>query len=305
MYHALTDLAKTLLHLGLEDDGWQWDWTTIGSLGVTDQKRIIRADILAKDQGIWAGGPLIGACRGLSAELGGPIDIEAFFDDGAVVAPEQRVARWEGPARTLLALERPFLNLASYVCGIATRTRAMTEAIAQGTRDWKVPPPRLAATRKTLPGYRDFALHGVIAGGGFPHRVSLSGGVLIKENHIAAAGGIVRAIEGSRAAAPHGLKIEVEVTSLEELRLALSAGADGVLLDNFTPEQVAAALIEIERAANKTFVEVSGGISGENLARYLQPGVHVLSSGGLTHSVRALDLSLLVEGWGSTSAVKP
>ena len=284
---------KKWLKAGLEDDSWQWDWTAQGSL--PDPVRIIQAKVVAKAQGIWAAEGAIRAIELLSTELGHRISAETTLKNGDSVTPGQIMTTWEGPAHLLLALERPFLNLASYVSGIATTTRQMVVEIDKA---WKGPagsrPPRLVSTRKTLPGYRDLAVSGVIAGGGFSHRVSLSGGVLIKENHVAAAGGIARAIQGVRAIAPHGLLIETEVRDLGELNQALDADAHGVLLDNFTPAQVRAALDVILKRAPKVVVEVSGGIDLANVSSYALSGVHVISSGSLTHSVKALDLSLLV-----------
>jgi nicotinate-nucleotide pyrophosphorylase (carboxylating) len=158
-------------------------------------------------------------------------------------------------------------------------------------------PPRVTSTRKTLPGYRDIAIASVLAGGGHSHRVSLSSGVLIKENHIAAAGGIAGAIAGAREIAPHGLRVEVEVRDEDELQQALAAHADGVLLDNFKPEQIRKALTIIDQAklSQHVLVEVSGGIHEGNICEYSIEGVDVISVGSLTHSVKATDLSLLLE----------
>jgi nicotinate-nucleotide pyrophosphorylase (carboxylating) len=186
------------------------------------------------------------------------------------------------------------LNLAAFVSGIATRTARLVEmAHSAGLKH----PPRITSTRKTLPGYRDLSIYGVITGGGHPHRVSLSGGVLIKENHIASAGGIASAVGGVRSLAPHGLGIEVEVRDLRELQQALSCVVEGVLLDNFTPDLVTRALEMIESESKlPVTVECSGGIHEDNLKGYLQEGVHVISVGSLTHTVKSLDMSLLALG---------
>jgi nicotinate-nucleotide pyrophosphorylase (carboxylating) len=279
---------KAHLRQGLEDDGWQWDWTTLGTLKRPEQR--VRAKIVAKAPGTWAGNELLTALEQVSAELGQPIRTRALCDDGQRVKPRDVVARWEGPARVLLALERPFLNLAQYASGVATQTSLLVDAVRKAARGF--PAPRVTSTRKTLPGYRDLAIYGVRAGGGHSHRVSLSGGVLIKENHIAAAGGIPRAVQGVRAQAPHGLKLEVEVRNAKELQQALDAGAEAVLLDNFSPEQVRAAIRQI--GGRDVVVEVSGGVNAANIGRYVMKGVDLISSGSLTHSVTALDLSLLV-----------
>lgn len=291
------DLAitwKKWLQAGLEDDSWQWDWTTQGCL--PDATRTVQARVVAKADGVWAAEGAVRALELISAELGERVSARSELKNGDRVVPGQSTVLWEGPAHLVLALERPFLNLASYVCGIATTTRRMADEIG---KHWKGPsgsqPPRLVSTRKTLPGYRDLAVSGVIAGGGFSHRVSLSGGVLIKENHIAAAGGIELAVRGAAAFAPHGLLIECEVRNLDELDQAITAGAHGVLLDNFEPALVRMAVERISKSAPKTLVEVSGGIDLACIGGYSMPGVHVISSGALTHSVKALDLSLLVD----------
>ncbi len=278
-------LFESALKRGLEEDGWEWDWTTLGTLRAPDQK--IRAKIVAKSHGVWAADALVEALMRVEPK----IRAKSLVGNGARLKPGMTVAEWSGPARQVLALERPFLNLASYVGGIATQTAGLVERIQKAC---PVKTPRLTATRKTLPGYRDLAIYGVIAGGGYSHRVSLSGGVLIKENHIAAAGSVVRAIEGARAVAPHGLLIEIEVTNMRELSQAVAAEAGAVLLDNFSPDEIREALSMIESSLHRPLVEVSGGISEDNVDQYAIEGVNILSSGSLTHSVKAIDLSLLV-----------
>ena len=167
--------------------------------------------------------------------------------------PGQRICEWTGPAHLILALERPFLNLVSYTSGIATATN---ELVMQVRKACPKRTPRVTSTRKTLPGYRNLAIYGLQAGGGIPHRISLSGGVLIKENHIAAAGSIVKAIEGCRAIAPHGLKIEIEVTSIDEMEQALDSHAEVIMLDNFSVEQVQKAVLILDkRFGDKRFAD--------------------------------------------------
>jgi nicotinate-nucleotide pyrophosphorylase (carboxylating) len=276
---------EAALRRGLEEDGWEWDWTTLGTLRAPDQK--VRAKIIAKSHGVWAADALVEALMKVEPK----IKAKALVANGARLKPGMTVVEWSGPARQVLALERPFLNLASYVGGIATKTAGLVELIHEAC---PAKPPRLTATRKTLPGYRDLAIYGVIAGGGYSHRVSLSGGVLIKENHIAAAGGVARAVEGVRAVAPHGLLIEIEVTNMRELEQAIAAEAGGVLLDNFSPDEIRKALDVIESSLHRPLVEVSGGINEDNIGDYAIEGVNILSSGSMTHSVKAIDLSLLI-----------
>jgi nicotinate-nucleotide pyrophosphorylase (carboxylating) len=296
-YHGHSGLWKELLHQGLQEDGWQWDWTTLGTVGAsnakgkTQGKTTIQAKVVAKSNGVWAAAGLVSALNSVAREFGAPTDLARLnIPDGKSFKPGDVLSEWRGSSRLILALERPFINLAAYVSGIATQTDRLVKQVTQACPKRT---PRVTSTRKTLPGYRDLGVLGVQAGGGHSHRVSLSGGVLIKENHIAAAGSIARAITGARDVAPHGLKIEIEVRSLKELSLALLARADGVLLDNFTPAQVREALKVID---GKTMVEVSGGLNETNIAGYAIPGVDVLSVGALTHSVKSADFSLLVRG---------
>ena len=274
-----------LLERGFQDDGLPWDWTTLGTLSQPDTR--IEAQVLAKSAGVWA-------AKGLTEELAAHgIQATSPLSDGTSFKKGTVLSVWKGPARSILAIERPFLNLAAYACGIAANTHELVRVVRKALPKRT---PRVVLTRKTLPGYRDLAIHSVIAGGGHPHRVSLSGGVLIKENHIAAAGGILEAVTRVRKVAPHGLKIECEVRNQKELAQALEAQADAVLLDNFKPQDVKSALKFIEKSQSRPQVEVSGGINEANIAKYAIAGVDVISVGAITHSVRVADLSLLVKG---------
>jgi len=293
-YHGHRALWKELLLTGLREDGWQWDWTTLGTIRGARSVKPLKARIVAKSAGVWAASSLIPALNAVALELGAETRIaRTRFEDGARFKPGLVMSEWSGPARLVLALERPFLNLAAYVSGIATQTDRLVQIVGKACPKQT---PRVTSTRKTLPGYRDLGNLGIHAGGGYSHRVSLSGGVLIKENHVAAAGGIARAIEGARSVAPHGLKIEVEVRSLKELALALGARADAVLLDNFEPRQVHEALQLADRAALRPVVEVSGGLNESNIGSYAIPGVQILSVGSLTHAVKSSDFSMLALG---------
>ena len=282
-----------MLNQGLSDDGWPWDWTSMGLRSVSASAKV-HARITAKSDGVWAAEGLIAALPLVAAELGGEMKVsrgKRFLKNGEPFTRGTVVCEWKGSAREILALERPFLNLASYVSGIATQTRKLVDLV---TAACPVRTPRLTATRKTLPGYRDLAVHGVLAGGGCSHRVSLSGGVLIKENHIAAVGGVGKAISSARAVAPHLLKIEIEVRTFAELKEAIRNEADVVMLDNFSPDQIHSALKIVETGKRRPVVEVSGGLNEMNIGEYAIQGVDILSVGSLTHSVRAVDLSLLV-----------
>ena len=291
MNTALLSQFKAMLNQGLQDDGWELDWTTLGTLKNSDQKS--SAKIVAKSDGVWVGEELCHALQMLSQELGSSVQTKCMKKNGDRIKKGETVCQWSGSTRAMLALERPFLNIASYLGGIALQTRKLVDQVDRSWKKKSAPKPRVTSTRKTLPEYRDLAVHAVMAGGGFSHRVSLSGGVLIKENHIAAAGSISRALEGVRAVAPHGLKLEIEVRSQDELNQALEAGADVVMLDNFTPKQVLQSLKILKTKSPKTVVEVSGGLNEKNIASYALEGVSILSVGSLTHSVQAIDLSLL------------
>ncbi len=299
--HSFLSLQwKELLAQGLRDDNWELDWT---SLGANPRSQKIKARIYAKSEGIWVGSSLCHAAEVLSFELGAPLKVKSLKSDGEHLTAGMVVAEWEGPAQTLLAIERPFLNIASYLGGIALKTNRLVTLVEDA---WKNHPqhtslkdcPRVTSTRKILPHYRDLAIYAVIAGGGYSHRVNLAGGVLIKENHIAAAGGIAKAIDGVKRVMPHGLKIEIEVRNQKELKQAVQAGAEIVMLDNFSPAQVTEALKDLDQycePALRPLIEISGGLSELTISDYVQNGVDILSVGSLTHSVQSIDLSLIVK----------
>jgi nicotinate-nucleotide pyrophosphorylase (carboxylating) len=204
--------------------------------------------------------------------------------DGDRVGRGRRVLAVSGPTVSLLTAERTALNFLQRLSGIATLSRRFADAAA-GTG------VRVADTRKTTPGFRALEKHAVRCGGCHNHRGSLGEHVLIKDNHIAAAGSVAGAVRKSRAAAPHLCRIEVEAKTLSQVRQAMRAGADAVLLDNMAPRQVAAA---VKIVAGAALVEVSGGVRLETLRSYALPGVDVISIGALTHSAPAADLSLTV-----------
>jgi nicotinate-nucleotide pyrophosphorylase (carboxylating) len=233
--------------------------------------------------------------RELLVTCGGQVFAEVFRRLDAGVVVEVRAAEgarivagaplWtvRGRARSILMGERVALNFVQRMCGVATRTRAYVEAVPAGMTT------RITDTRKTTPGLRVLERYAVRVGGGRNHRDDLGGGVLIKDNHVSACGGIARAIARARAAAPHSAKIECEVDTLEQLEEALSAGADIVLLDNMSTEMVAEA---VRRTRGRALLEASGGITIERVGELSRAGVDVLSVGALTHSIRAADIGL-------------
>jgi nicotinate-nucleotide pyrophosphorylase (carboxylating) len=196
------------------------------------------------------------------------------------------MAEIAGDARMLLKGERVALNFLQRLSGIATLAARYVEAVAGTTT-------RIVDTRKTTPGLRILEKYAVRVGGGHNHRFGLYDGVLIKENHIAAAGGIAEAITRTRHYIPHTLKIEIEVESLDQLQQALTAGADIIMLDNMTLEQMRQAVV---MADHRAILEASGGMTLERVRQVAEAGVDIISVGALTHSARAMDISLLLEG---------
>lgn len=207
------------------------------------------------------------------------------LSDGARVERGDVLARIEGPLRVILTGERTALNILQRLSAIATTTATAVAAIADTGA-------RVVDTRKTTPGLRILEKYAVTVGGGHNHRAGLDDGILVKDNHIAAAGGVAEATRRAVSRAPHGLVVEVEVTDLSGLDEALANGATAILLDNMTPEQVAEA---VERIDGRAVLEASGGIDHSNIRAYAQAGVDLISLGALTHSAPAVDLALEVE----------
>jgi len=210
------------------------------------------------------------------------ISVNCLFEDGQQVGPDVAVFRIEGRVRTLLTAERTALNFAQRLCGIATLTRKMVDAL-RGTGC------RLLDTRKTTPLLRSLEKEAVRHGGGKNHRFGLADGILIKDNHIAAAGGLKESVRLARQNAPHTLRIEVEVENIEQLDEAIAAGADVVLLDNFTPDRLKEA---VAVARGRVLLEASGGVNLETIRTIAQTGVDFVSCGSLTHSAKAIDLTM-------------
>jgi len=246
------------------------------------------ARVIAKQRLVFAGGAV---ARAVFHRVDPAVEAGVLLRDGEVAAVGTVLMQLQGNARALLAAERTALNLLQRMCGVATLTRAYVDAAAGRCR--------IVDTRKTMPGLRALDRYAVRCGGGHNHRNDLGAGVLIKENHVRAAGGVAEAVARARVHAPHTLRVECEVTDLDELREALVAGADAVLLDNMDDEQVRAAVAIVDR---KAVVEVSGGVSLERISQLAQLGIDVISVGKLTHSAPASDISLLFQrgdgSWG-------
>lgn len=209
----------------------------------------------------------------------------ALVSDGANIPAGQPLARLEGKAATLLSSERVALNFLQRLSGIATLTREFKNQLA-GLK------AELLDTRKTTPGLRIIEKYAVRMGGGSNHRMALDDGILIKNNHIAMAGGIRAAVEKAKQQRPSGMTVEVEVRTREELDEAIAAGADIALLDNMTPKEVAEC---VGFAQGRVLLEVSGGVNIENIRAYAETGVDRISVGALTHSAPAADINFLIE----------
>ena len=210
------------------------------------------------------------------------VRMDEILRDGHRVAPHDTIATVAGPTRALLSAERVALNFVGHLSGIATATRELVDAVA-GTRS------RIVCTRKTTPGLRILEKYAVRCGGGFNHRLGLDDAVLIKDNHIAAAGGIRPAVERVRRGVGHMVETEVEVDTLDQLEEALSLGVRTILLDNMKPAELRDA---VQRTAGRAVLEASGGITAETVRAIAETGVDYISSGAITHSARNLDIAL-------------
>lgn len=238
------------------------------------------AHAVARRPLVVCGGPVFARVFG---RVDASLHVEAHVGEGARVGAGARLWTVRGRTRSILMAERIALNFVQRMCGVSTMTRAFVDAVPPGAK------ARIVDTRKTTPGLRALERYAVRVGGGHNHRDDLGSAVLIKDNHVAACGGIRQAIQRARASAPHTTKIECEVDSLEQLDDALAAGAEIVLLDNM---DVAAVATAVRRAHGRALLEVSGGVTLERVAEIARTGVEVISVGALTHSVASADIGL-------------
>ncbi|MEE7475055.1 carboxylating nicotinate-nucleotide diphosphorylase [Methylobacterium hispanicum] len=261
----------------LEDLGRAGDITTDA---IVPPEARLEGVIAARQHGVIAGVD----CARIAFELIDPaVSVAVERPDGARVAPGDTVLRLAGPARAVLTAERVALNLLCRLSGVATATAGLVEAARPHGK------AAIVCTRKTTPGLRALEKHAVRAGGGSNHRFGLDDAVLIKDNHVAVAGGIVPAIERARARAGHLVKIEVEVDTLAQLEEALSVGADAVLLDNMDPDTLGRAVAMID---GRALSEASGRITRETVGAVAASGVDLISCGWITHSAAIIDLGL-------------
>ena len=266
----------------LNEDLGRGDITT---QSVVMRQQRARGKFLAKEPLVVAG---LEAAEAVFSTLDSGQQLEAFASDGDEVEAGKTIARTSGFADVLLGAERTALNLLQRLSGIATLTRKFVAAV-EGTE------AQIVDTRKTAPGLRMLEKYAVLAGGGRNHRFGLDDGVLIKDNHIALAGGVATAVERARDTVGHLHKIEIEVASEKELREAIEAGADILLLDNQTPEETARLVLVARELEPGVLLESSGGITLENVRAYAEAGVDLISVGALTHSARAMDISFKIQ----------
>jgi nicotinate-nucleotide pyrophosphorylase (carboxylating) len=256
----------------------------VTSAAVVPAGLTVEAEVVAKEAGVAAGIEEVGV---LAESLG--LSVKAEVADGENIGKGQVIMRITVDARTILSAERTMLNLLSRMSGIATATRRLAEKLRKAKSTAKV-----AATRKTALGLGYFDKKAVLIGGGDSHRMRLDDMILIKDNHVAIAGSVENAVKRAKQAASFSKKIEAEVTGVADALKAAEAGADVVMLDNFSPKQVREAVETLKKAGffGKVLLEVSGGITEQNIMEYASAQVNVISMGALTHSVKALDVSL-------------
>jgi len=270
---------QRIIEMALSEDIGSGDVTTLATVAAGTGAR---AELVAKEDFILSG---LDVAVHVFSCLHSETAVEKLTEDGCSVSRGDVLAWIKGDAAVLLQGERVALNLMQRMSGIATHTACFVEAV-KGTQ------AIIVDTRKTTPGLRVLEKYSVRMGGGRNHRTSLYDGILVKENHIAAAGGITTAVERCRKVAPHTLKIEVETQNLDEVREALDASVDIILLDNMSLDQLREAVTLI---AGKALAEASGGVNLETVRDIAETGVDLISVGALTHSSRSVDISMLFQ----------
>jgi nicotinate-nucleotide pyrophosphorylase (carboxylating) len=269
-------LMDEIIKSALKEDIGTGDVTTLCTVPAS---KIVSGRFTAKSAGVICGLSLV---KRIFQIIDPSVELKIYSKDGDYVERGAVIAEIAGNARAILSGERVALNFLQHLSGIATKTRECVLAIS-GTK------AVIADTRKTSPNLRVLEKYAVKTGGGSNHRFNLSDGILIKDNHIAAAGGIANAVNIARKSAPHTLKIEVEVENFEQLEQAIDCKADIIMLDNMTLEEMSRAVREINRRA---LVEASGNMGEKDLLEVAKTGVDIISIGALTHSVKAMDISL-------------
>ena len=270
-------VVDRVIAVALEEDLASGDITTEACIDA-DARAVAHA--VARKDMVVCGGPVFAR---VFTTVDPSLAVESHAGDGTLATAGSQLWTVRGRARSILMGERVALNLVQRMCGVATQARRYVDALPPGSKT------RITDTRKTTPGLRALERYAVRAGGAHNHRDDLGAAVLIKDNHVAACGGVRAAIERARAGAPHTAKIECEVDSLEQLDEALAAGADIVLLDNMSTPTVIEA---VARTRGRALLEASGGITLERVAELGRAGVDAISVGALTHSVPAADVGL-------------
>lgn len=273
-----TPAVQRVLDLALEEDVGRGDVTT-GA--VIDETQEAEAEIVVGEKAVVCG---LGVLEAVFTRCDWRTRVRMKVADGDPATPGTVVAAVRGPATALLAGERTALNFLQHLSGIATVTQAFVTA-AEGAK------ARITDTRKTTPGLRALEKYAVRVGGGANHRSDLASGILIKDNHIALVGSVREAVRRARASGPHGLRVIVEVDELTQLDEALEAGAEGILLDNFQPRDMAEAVKRTRERRPQTILEASGGVTLDRIREISKTGVDVVSIGAITHSARAINFS--------------
>lgn len=282
-------LEESLRRMFIEDLG-QGDVTTAL---IVPEGSVADAEVVAKEGGVIAGLEEAGI---LLESLN--LKVEALVKDGEEVRPEQALLRIFGDARTILSVERTLLNVVSRMSGIATATRMLVERVKEAGSK-----ARVACTRKTAPGLLYFDKKAVLIGGGDTHRLHLDDMILIKDNHIVTAGSIKEAVRRVKGSASFSKKIGVEVSKVEDVLNAAESGADVIMLDNFSPEQVRDAVKLLDEAGflGRVLLEASGRITADNVLEFASTGVDIVSLGEITHSAKALDVSLVIKSFRASA----
>jgi len=264
----------------LEEDA---PWGDLTSEYLITETAVARADLVAREPGVFSGGEVFAAAFRLTDPA---VDVELIVEDGEWFEPGDVLAVVSGRARAVLTAERIGLNFVQRMSGIATLTGLYVAEVAHTGA-------RIADTRKTTPGLRAFERHAVVNGGGHNHRFSLSDAVMAKDNHLAVLAqkgvSVTAALQGAIARLPHTAHVEVEVDRLDQIEPVLAAGIDTIMLDNFSLDDLRTGVVQI---AGRATVEASGGVSLETVRAIAETGVDVISVGALTHSAPALDLGL-------------
>ena len=279
MYFFVSPAIYKLIDLALEEDIINSDITSVYTV---DEDKEIEAQIVAKEDMIFCGGVIVGA---VLKKIDESVEYDIKVKEGDFIKKGTVCVSFKGKAISILSAERTILNFMQRMSGIATKTNEFVRALNND----KI---KIVDTRKTLPGFRYIDKYAVKTGGGYNHRMGLSDAVLIKENHIRSAGSIKEAILKAKNNVPHTMKIECEVTDLNEVKEAVKSGADIIMLDNMSIEMMQEAIKTIRDANREIIIEVSGNVTLERLPELAKLDIDVISSGALTHSVKAADLSM-------------